>query len=176
MENYSYHKKLKSLWEKAVSLYENGQRGADSFFDENEISFLASIGMSAQEMYDYAEDYINDGDPDYTNMVLVQDIRRSYFLNELEGKSTGKVVMNDELPPKDEAVRDIVWLPRVLRKAKVKLMGEMNPDLMYGCGGDRKFFKEHDIHPAEFLAYVRDHMDDDQAVISWVQKRSAAAK
>jgi hypothetical protein len=46
---------------------------------------------------------------------------------------------------------------------------------MFCCGGDRKFFKEHDILPAEFLALVWRHENNDGAIIDWVTRRSAAA-
>jgi hypothetical protein len=48
----------------------------------------------------------------------------------------------------------------------------MNPDLMYGCGGDRKFFLENDIHPGEFLRVVWACGEDDEAIVQWAVKRS----
>ena len=30
----------------------------------------------------------------------------------------------------------------------------MDPDIMFGCGGDRAFLSEHNIHPADFLREV----------------------
>jgi hypothetical protein len=47
---------------------------------------------------------------------------------------------------------------------------------MYCCGGDRTFFKAHDIHPAEFLTLVWRHLQDDAAVINWVVQRSRSAR
>jgi hypothetical protein len=44
---------------------------------------------------------------------------------------------------------------------------------MYCCGGDRKFFKEHNILPAEFLALVWRHGTDDAALVDWVLRRRA---
>ncbi len=74
------------------------------------------------------------------------------------------------LPPKDEQVDGIGWLPRILPKAEAKLRGEMPPDLMYGCGGDRKFFRTNSINPAELLRQVWQAKGDKQAVIDWVKK------
>jgi hypothetical protein len=45
---------------------------------------------------------------------------------------------------------------------------------MYCCGGDRRFFKAHDIFPAEFLSLVWRHEGDDAGVVAWVSRRSAA--
>ena len=45
---------------------------------------------------------------------------------------------------------------------------------MYSCGGDRNFFRTHDIHPAEFLTLVWRNGDNDAATIDWVVWRIAA--
>jgi hypothetical protein len=44
---------------------------------------------------------------------------------------------------------------------------------MFSCGGDRSFFKTHDILPAEFLSLVWRHEQDDAAIVDWVVARSA---
>jgi hypothetical protein len=78
------------------------------------------------------------------------------------------------LPAKTDTVRGIAWLPRLLIKTRAKLRGELPPSLMYCCGGDRKFFKEHDILPAEFLALRWRYENNDGAVVDWVVRRSSA--
>ena len=85
-----------------------------------------------------------------------------------------KVVDTGDLPPKKDAVRGIEWLPRLIEKARAKLRGEMSDDLMYLCGGDRKFFKKHDIHPADFLQFVMNNFEDDEAIIDFVIRNSKA--
>jgi hypothetical protein len=47
---------------------------------------------------------------------------------------------------------------------------------MYGCGGDRKFLRTHDIHLAEFLQFVMLNFDDDEAIIDFVAGRSKTAR
>ena len=81
-----------------------------------------------------------------------------------------------EMPGKSETVRGIEWLPRLIPKAKAKLRGELPASLMYCCGGDRAFFKQHDISPPEFLGVVWRHEKDDAAIVEWVVCRRAAAK
>jgi len=174
MNAYNYQQRLRSIWEKAVAKYQDGERSAEDFFDVDESAFLASIGHTAQEVYDFAEDYVSGGEPDFETFALIADIRRSHFIQVMEGKSSGREVDTKDLPAKDLSVEGIEWLPRIIPKAKAKLRGEMSPDLMYGCGGDRKFFKTHDLHPAEFLRLVERHMDDDQRVIDWVVSHSKA--
>jgi hypothetical protein len=61
-------------------------------------------------------------------------------------------------------------LPRLIPKAEAKLRGEMPADLMYCCGGDRKFFKTHNIDPAEFLRKVWDARGNQAEVVAWVKR------
>ena len=74
------------------------------------------------------------------------------------------------LPSKDAEVAGIGWLPRLIPKAEAKLRGEMPDDLMYGCGGDRKFFRTNGIDPAALLREVWQAKGDHNAVVQWVQK------
>jgi hypothetical protein len=61
-------------------------------------------------------------------------------------------------------------------KARAKLRGELPASLMYCCGGDRRFFKTHNILPAEFLSLVWRHLNDDNAIVEWVVRRSQASR
>lgn len=175
MSHYIFQETLKSLWEKAVDLYEAGNRESGSYFDSHERAFLASIGHSAREVYDFAEDKVKYGEPDFETFLLVAAQRRDYFLNVMHGKPGDKVVDTGDLPAKKDSVRGIEWLPRLMPKARAKLRGEMSDDLMFLCGGDRGFFRTHDIHPAEFLQFVASHFEDDEAIIDFVARRSKAS-
>ena len=77
------------------------------------------------------------------------------------------------LPSKDATVDGIGWLPRLIPKAEAKLRGEMPPELMYGCGGDRKFFKTHQVDPAEFLRKVWSANGNQAEIVSWVKAKSS---
>ena len=169
MANYNWTTNLKAIYDKAVAQYREGKRGADTFFNAEELSFLRSIGHTAQELYDFAEDLVNRGEPDWETFLLIAAVRRDYFMVVQEGKLSDKVIMSDTLPAKDEAADGIVWLPRIIEKAKIKLRGEMNPDLMYGCGGDRKFFADNNVPPADFLRHVWASDGDDQKVVDYVK-------
>lgn len=172
---HNFHLPLKAIWEKAVRLYEAENRDSSTYFSPEEMAFLSSIGHTAQEVYDFAEDAVKYGEPDFETFLMLALLRRQYFLHVMKGEPGDKVVDTGDLPPKTEAVRGIEWLPRIIGKARAKLRGEMSDDLMYGCGGDRRFFKDHDIHPAEFLAFVMTHFDDDEAIIDFVASRSKMA-
>lgn len=174
MKNYNYTQQLEKIWHKAVELYRSEQRGSDTYFDASDTAFLAANGITAQEIYDFVEDFVRGGDPDLNTFLLITDVRRAYFIEKMQGQVTGKSVDPATYPAKTEEVDGIVWLPRLIEKAKVKLRGELDLDTMYGCGGDRRFFQTHDIHPAEFLRFVAAHENDDRAVIEWVKTKSAA--
>lgn len=174
MKHYDFADKFRALYEKAVKQYAAGQRGAETFFNADEKAFLAANGLNSQHLYDYAEDHNNGGEPGYDRALAIELIRRDYFLNAQQGKASTRVLDESSLPAKDAAVQGISWLPRIIPKTKAKLRGELPASLMYSCGGDRRFFKEHDIHPAEFLNLVWRHENDDAAIIAWVVQRTKA--
>ena len=172
MEHYDFHKEFRALYDKAVKQYAAGKRTPDDIFSKHEVAFLASIGSRAQDLFDYAEDAANYGEPDFETALLVQSVRRSYFLLIQKGAPSGVVLDESALPAKTADIRGIEWLPRLMPKARAKLRGELPTSLMYGCGGDRRFFKQHDIHPAEFLQVVWHLGDNDKAIVDWLAQRA----
>ncbi len=176
MNNYLIHQSLRKLWDTSIAKYLAGERGASSFFNAQDCALLQEIGHGKQEFYDFVEDNINyEGDPDFETFLLVAMQRITFFRGVLKGEAADKIVDTGDLPGKKEQVRGIEWLPRLIPKAKAKLRGEMSDDLMYLCAGDRAFFRKHNIHPAEFLAFVASHMDNDEAVIDFVISRSESS-
>lgn len=174
--HYDFPAKFRALYDKAVKGYAGGLRDVETFFDAEELRWLAANGIPAQALYDYAEDQLGAGEPGYDQALAIELVRRDYFLNAQRGVASQTVADPDGWPAKTAAVEGIEWLPRILPKARAKLRGELPASLMYGCGGDRRFFKAHDILPAEFLALVWRHERDDAAVIAWVVARSRAKR
>ncbi len=172
MSHYTFPSEFRALYDHAVGLYAAGRRGAESFFDASQSAWLAANGLSAQALYDYAEDEISQGEPGYDHALAIEMVRRDYFLNVQGGRASGVVADADSWPGKSEVVEGIEWLPRLLPKVRAKLRGELPATMMYCCGGDRRFFKSHDILPAEFLALAWRHGNDDAAIIKWVRGRS----
>ena len=172
MEHYDFHKEFRALYDKAVKQFAAGKRTPDDLFSKHELAFLATIGSRSQDLFDYAEDAANYGEPDFETALLVQSVRRSYFLLVQKGAPSKVVLDESALPAKTAAIRGIEWLPRLMPKARAKLRGELPTSLMYGCGGDRRFFKQHDIHPAEFLQLVWQLGDNDKAIVDWVATRA----
>lgn len=176
MSHYAFTTEFRRLYDQAVALYARGQRGGGSFFAPEEAAFLAANGITAQHLYDYAEDQNNYGEPGYDLALGIELIRRDYFLNVQGGKPSGVTADADAWPAKTAAIKGIEWLPRILPKVRAKLRGELPDSMMYSCGGDRRFFKTNDINPVEFLALAWRAGDDDQQIIDWVVARASSAK
>lgn len=173
MKHYDFALSFHALFEQAVARYSSGRRGATIFFSADEQSFLAANGLTPQHLYDYAEDRNNYGAPDGGTALAIECVRRDYFLNVQQSITSAVVLDPDTLPSKTKTVRDLAWLPRLIPKARAKLRGELPPSLMFGCGGDRSFFEQHNIFPAEFLNLVWRLGDDDAAIVDWVVRRIA---
>jgi hypothetical protein len=120
------------------------------------------------------EDFLAGAEPDFPTFITVCEARRDYFLNILKGAPPTVTLDPDTLPAKTASVAGIEWLPRIIPKAKAKLRGELPDSIMYGCGGDRRFFKTWDIHPAEFLRLVWAYWDDEPAIVAWVKQRKVS--
>ena len=171
MKHYKYQETLHSIWQKAVDLYQQGNRDSGTYFDGDETDFLSSIGANAQEIYDFAEDFVSSGVPDFTTVAIIHDIRRAYFREVQNQTPSGEVLDPAILPAPQVEAAGIRWLPRIIQKAKAKLRGELHPDVMYSCGGDRHFLEENDIHAGEFLRVVWENEKDEAAVVDWVASR-----
>lgn len=166
--NYKFSADLEALWLTAVKRYRDGKDTAGDFLSAAEQALLASHGLGVMDLFDPVEDYVRSGEPDFGTFLLVSALRREYFLTVQGGVLSPRRISMDALPAKTDSVRGIEWLPRILPKARAKLRGEMPPELMYGCGGDRRFFRRHGIHPAEFLWRVWQAGEADEPVVEWV--------
>ncbi|MCA9473248.1 MAG: DUF5069 domain-containing protein [Nitrospirales bacterium] len=172
-ESNDWIKPFTELYENAVQRFSTGIRQVDQLFSAEDIHVLSSIGATPQEMYDFIEDWHDDGEPDKDTVLRITAVRRQYFMTEQQGRPSSHTVSMNTLPPKSAALGGIRWLPRIIQKAQAKLRGEMPPELMYGCGGDRPFLKKHGIDPADFLRVVWDTNGDQQRILEFVQQRQA---
>lgn len=174
MSCYNYQRTLQRIWEDARSKYESGHRDPNAYFKVEELSELAALGLNTMDVYDYVEDYVNHGEPDFATFLMICDARRDYFITEQNAQPSEMRLDNDSLPAKTDELEGIVWLPRIMPKALAKLRGELPPETMYCCGGDRKFLKDNDIHPAEFLRATWAYQDEPDRLVQWVLARQAA--
>ena len=166
MKSYDWTNWLKPLYQKASQKYQAGHRDPQTLLDAPEIEALASIGATPMELFDYAEDADSVS---WETALLIIAVRRDYFLAAKHGiPSTRRLSMAD-FPPKDAKIDGIAWLPRLIQKAQARLHGELPNDLMYCCGGDRRFFTEYDLHPADFLRMVWAVKGEEQRVLAYIR-------
>lgn len=177
MKHYDFAAKFHVLYNQAVARYAGGHREAATMFSRAETDFLRENGITAQHLFDYAEDHNKyNGEPGFDIALGIELVRRDYFLNAQNGRWSKTELVESSLPAKTDSLRGIEWLPRIIPKARAKLRGELPASLMYCCGGDRKFLKEHDIQPGEFLSLIWRNENNPEAIADWVVKRSAAGR
>jgi hypothetical protein len=169
MASYNWTERLRAIYDKTIDLYRGGNRDLSSYFTQEETTWLASVGLRPINLYDWAEDVTGAGEPDWNTALLIAAARRDYFLVHQKGATATTVTEATELPAKTEELDGIPWLPRIIAKATCFLKGGLCHDIMYGCGGDRRFLKEHDIHPADFLRAVWASGGDQAIVLNYVR-------
>lgn len=166
-----WKEQFREVYDRAVRAYrDDGGRCAAECVGEADREFLATIGCTAQELYDFVEDFCVADEPSYEDVLEVTAIRRDYFMDVLRGRRFPPRPSR-LFPAKSAEVDGIAWLPRLIVKAKAKLRGELPPELMYGCGGDRPFLRGMRVTLAGFLAAVRDAGDDDRRVVEWIKRQ-----
>lgn len=168
--NDDWKTEFRNVWDRGIAAWKSGRASAQTMFGPEDVAFLATIGCTAQELFDFVDDSLGYDDVDFETVLAVTGMRREYFLTVMGGKLSGKVVPMSELPAKSAEVDGIAWLPRLIAKARIKLRGEMNPDLMYGCAGDRPFLRRHNMTLPQFLQLVRDRGDDERAIVDAVKQ------
>lgn len=160
---------FRKVWDRAVAAWKAGRRSAKTMFSLEDATFLAEQGCTTQELFDFVDDSLRYDDLDCDTALAVTAIRRAYFLNVMHGQPTGRIIPMSALPAKSAEVDGISWLPRLIVKARIKLRGELNPDLMYGCAGDRPFLRKHGLTLPQFLQLVWDKGEDDRAIVEAVK-------
>lgn len=163
-----------ALFDRCIAAYQSGDRDFQNYYSPADLAFLDSIGYQTREFFDFVEDFCEEGVPSISTALLVASARRDYFLTVQKGQKSDKTLTRDDIPTFGDELDGMAYLPRLLAKGRAKLRGELDPDLMFGCGGDRRFLLNHgDIHPADFLRHVWACGDDDQKLAVWVKQQGA---
>lgn len=171
MSDHDWRQEFRGVWDRAEKAWHAGRKTPGTMFSAADAAFLAGLGCTTQELFDFVDDCQRyNGDPDYETTLAVTALRRDYFLNVLGGKSTGRTATMASLPAKSAEVDGIAWLPRLIVKARLKLRGEMPADLMYGCAGDRPFLRRMNLTLPQFLELVRDCGNDDRRIVNAVKQ------
>ena len=154
-----------NLFDKCLAQYKAGNTNFNTYYDEQDLAFLASIGYKVREFFDFIEDYGDAQVPTPQEALLIAQIRQNYLNQEQNGEASTHEISHDDLPVFGEKIQGISYLPRILVKATAKLKGELNPDIMYGCGGDRNFISKNPAYTASsFLQLVWDMNFDGEKV------------
>ena len=170
MQSYDWTVQFKSLYDKAVARYHAGHRDPETLFTADERRILDAIGARPMELIDFAEDA--SGLP-WETALLIVSARRDYFRVVQHGVPSARRLTMSDYPAKDAELEGIAWLPRLILKATSRLRGEMPEEMMYCCGGDRRFFKQYDIHPADFLRFVWSADGDAAKVLAYIKAQNS---
>lgn len=161
-----------ALFDRCLAKYQEGDTDFEKYYSCEESRFLASIGCKHREFFDFVEDFGSEGEPTISTALLIAAARRDYFQTVQKGIPSDKELTRDDIPTFGEELEGMAYLPRILAKGRAKLRGELDPDLMFGCGGDRNFLKKHgDIHPADFLRHLWASGEDDQEITHWIKEQ-----
>ncbi len=152
---------LKELHHSALCRYRGGARDARSLFEAAaEKERLRRLGLGAQVVFDFIEDFATAGAPTVEDFVEAAVLRVEWFQSSL-------TAVPPPIPAREAVAHGIRWLPRITAKARRFLTGTLPEDLMFGCGGDRAFLQAHGLSIGRFLAAVS-ATPDDNVVFAWV--------
>lgn len=172
MQYYTWDFAFLNLFDRCLENYQAGNKDYQTWYDESDQAFLKSIGYQALEFFDYVEDCDVHNDPSPTTALLIASVRRDYLDVMQAGKHSETQVMSADLPAKTTDLEGYTWLPRILAKARAKLRGELHPESMFSCGGDRAFLRKHDIAPADFLRLVWAAGEDDSKILAYIKSHT----
>ncbi len=164
-----------ALFDRCSEQYRQGNTNFMSYYSEADLEFLATIGYKPRELFDFIEDLGDAGEPTRSTALLVAAVRRDYLYVMQGGQHSSHEISRSDLPTFGDQLGGFGYLPRIIVKARAKLKGELDPDMMYGCGGDRNFLRNHgNIHLADFLRNVWASGDNDQEILAYVQRQMQA--
>jgi len=169
----SWNDQFLALFRRCVDEYKNGNSDFMSHYSGDDLAFLGAIGYKPRELFDFVEDLVDEGVPTESTALLIAAARRDYFLVMQNGVTSDKEYGSGDIPARNEELDGMPYLPRIIAKARAKLRGELDPNLMFSCGGDRGFLGSRgDLHPADFLRVVWSAGDDDRKVLDWVRAQA----
>ncbi|MEM0896156.1 MAG: hypothetical protein AAGJ79_04655 [Verrucomicrobiota bacterium] len=172
MKKFTWDQTFRDLFQRSLEKYRGGNSDVGTYFDEADQAFLREIGYKPREFFDFVEDFEDYGAPSMESAILIASVRRDYLDTMQGGQLSDHEISPADLPGKEEELGRFRWLPRIIVKATAKLKGELDPDIMYSCGGDRGFLTAHDIHPADFLraVWAADSGEDKDQILAYVRR------
>ena len=168
----TWNDRFLELFYRCHATYEAGNKDFNTYYSAGDLDFLKSIGYQPREFFDFIEDFVEEGEPSASTALLVAAVRRDYFLTVQNGVASEKRLTRDDIPSFGDELEGMTYFPRIIAKAFAKLRGELDPELMYSCGGDRNFLaKNGNIHPADFLRHVWADGDQPEKLAKWVKSQ-----
>lgn len=161
-----------TLFDRCLAEFRSGNIDFETYYSPEDLAFLNSIGCQPREFFDFVEDFGGDSVPTPSTTLLVAAVRRDYFLTIQEQSTSDTRLTASDIPTFGDELDGMAYLPRILAKGRAKLRGELDPDLMFGCGGDRRFLATHgNLHPADFLRQLWAAGEDDQKMVAWIRQQ-----
>ena len=117
MKNF-HTENLAEIWHRAVNLYESGHQNADEFPIENDLSFLQSLGMNKMDIFDFAEDWVCEGEPDLASFLLIHEHRRDYFWEVQNRIESSRKLIQPAYLPKTRKSKGYDGSPELFPKRK----------------------------------------------------------
>lgn len=169
----TWNERFLELFQRCLTAYKGGNTDFNGYYSSDDLAFLASIGCKPRELFDFVEDLADEGVPAESTALLIAAVRRDYFLVIQKGHHSDEEITSADIPTREDKLEGIPYLPRIIAKAEAKLRGELDPNLMFSCGGDRGFLAKHgDIHPADFLRQVWAADGNSQKIANFVTSSS----
>lgn len=78
-ESKDWVEEFRTLFDRKVTVYKNGIQNAGAMFSKEEEDFLHSIGATPQEIFDFVEDWCDDGTPDLETTLPLQSLGETIF-------------------------------------------------------------------------------------------------
>ena len=75
------------------------------------------------DIFDFAEDWLCEGEPDLPTFLLIHEQRRDYFWEVQKKVASTERLDSSTLPPKDSDINGIRWLPELFRRQKQNFGG-----------------------------------------------------
>jgi len=172
IQSNTWDSEFLKLFSKCSDLYRTGESDFTKYYSEDDLEFLDTIGYQQREFFDFVEDYGDDEVPTPETALLIAAVRRDFLMVVQNGGKSSERLLPEQLPSKDSELDGFVWLPRIIAKARAKLRGELDPEIMYSCGGDRAFLGRHQIHAADFLRAVWAAEAEDDKIAAFVRERT----
>ena len=169
----TWNDRFLELFDRCVASYQAGDHDFGNYYQSADLDFLKSIGHQPREFFDFVEDFCEENEPTPTTALLVAAARRDYFLTVQKGAVSEIQLTRDDVPGFGDQFEGLAYFPRIFAKANAKLRGELDPDLMFGCGGDRNFLRKNgNLHPADFLRHVWATEGNPEKVVAWIKSQA----